>query len=348
MSGRSLRMLALAVAFGLGAMVLARYLLTPDPNKREEEMQDVLVAARDLKEEESLKPDMVKVVKMAKSAVPPTFFSTFKDVDDRWVNMSMLEGDVLIEKKLGLKGTPPGMVNNIPKGMRALSIDVTEQTGVSGFILPGSRVDVIRFDNTEKKGNLRGETILQDVQVLAANQVFIRPEERAVQSRTVTLAVSPENATVLVAARTKGPLSLALRGVNDHEVVSQSKPKSSIEDQLEIRLKEEEAKRIKLEQDFKQDFKRMQEELARMAEKPPLDKPSLPSSPPRPPPPPERYLAIYRGMQVGRPQIIQIDIGYGENRYLSPGVVPIPEAPSSQPPLGIEAAKQVAATDQHE
>ena len=50
---------------------------------------------------------------------------------------TLLEGDVVIEKKLGPKGTPPGLVANIPKGMRAFAIDVTEQSGVSGFILPG-------------------------------------------------------------------------------------------------------------------------------------------------------------------------------------------------------------------
>ena len=63
----------------------------------------------------------------------------------------MLEGDVLVEKKLGPKGTPPGLVANIPKGMRALAIDVTEQSGVSGFILPGHHVDVVRYESSEKK-----------------------------------------------------------------------------------------------------------------------------------------------------------------------------------------------------
>jgi len=333
-------MMALAVAFGLGAMVLTRQMLTSDPNNREEDVQDVLVAARDLKEEESLKPDMVKVVKMAKTAVPISSFSSFKDVDDRWINMHMIEGDVLIEKKLGPKGTPPGMVNNIPKGMRALSIDVTEQTGVSGFILPGHRVDVIRFENSDKN-RLHGETILQDVLVLAANQVFIRPEERALQSRTVTLAVSPENAMVLVEARTKGPLSLALRGVNDHEIVLRSKPKSSIEDQLELRLKDQEEKRLKLERDLKQ----VQEELARKAEQP---VPPKPSPPPAPPPlaRPARYLAIYRG--IHNLQRIRTDFFSGDELESSPGVVSIPEAPGSPPQPGIKAAKQVAATDANE
>ena len=76
----------------------------------------MLVAARDFKEEETLKPDMVKVITMAKSAVPPDSFSSFKDVEDRWVKTTMLEGDVLVEKKLGPKGTPPGLVAEHSQG----------------------------------------------------------------------------------------------------------------------------------------------------------------------------------------------------------------------------------------
>ena len=151
---------------------------------------------------------MVKVIRMAKSAVPPNAFTSFKDVEDRWVKTTMLEGDVLVEKKLGPKGTPPGLVANIPKGMRAFAIDVTEQSGVSGFILPGHRVDVIRYDANERT-SLRAETILQNVLVLAAGQVFTRPEERSVQSRTVTLALKPEEVDILVAARARG-LAFAL------------------------------------------------------------------------------------------------------------------------------------------
>ncbi len=249
MNSRSLMLLGLALAFGLGAMFLTRQLMTTDPKQQVEE-QDVLAAARDFKEEEALKPDMVKVVRMSKSTVPPFSFSSFKDVEDRWVNMSMLEGDVLIEKKLGPKGSPPGLVNNIPQGMRALSIDVTEQTGVSGFILPGHRVDVIRFVNSDRN-RLHGETIMQDVLVLAAGQIFIRPEERAVSSRTVTLAVTPEDVGILVEARSKGPLSLALRGVNDHLIVARHEEKPNLIDaEMEKRLKLEEEKRLKLERDL--------------------------------------------------------------------------------------------------
>jgi pilus assembly protein CpaB len=301
-------MLALAVAFGLGAMIVAQLVLTSD-RKQVDDVQDVLVAARDLKEEESLKPDMVKVVRMAKSTVPANAFSAFKDIDDRWVNMSMLEGDVLIEKKLGPKGSPPGLVNNIPKGMRAVSIDVTEQTGVSGFILPGHRVDVFKFESANRN-EMHGETIIQDVLVLAANQLFSRTEERAVQSRTVTLAVSPDDVAVLVEARAKGPLSLALRGVNDHDVVPRTNRKSAAETELERRLKAQEERRLKLEQDLKL----AQEQFARKVEPPPPKTPS---------PPRTHYLTIYRG--IHNLQRIQTEFHSGQEPATIPEVAAIPE-----------------------
>ena len=106
MNGKSLAMLGLALLFGLGAMMLSRQLLSKEA-KSAEETQEVLVAARDIKAEESLKPDMLTVNRMAKSAVPAGAFSSPKDVEDRWVKTVLLEGDVIVEKKLGPKGTPP-------------------------------------------------------------------------------------------------------------------------------------------------------------------------------------------------------------------------------------------------
>ena len=224
MNGKSLTVLVLAVFLGLGAMWVTRRLMSK-PAAAEEESQEILVAARDLKEEEILKPDMVKTARMSKSAVPAGAFSSFKDVEERWVKTTMLEGDPIVDKKLGPKGSPPGLVANIPKGMRAYTVDVTEQSGVSGFILPNHRVDVVRYEASEKSQFQQGETILQDVQVLAAGQVFTRQEEKSLQNRTVTLAVLPEQVHILVAARAKGPLSLSLRGVNDHDIVDRPKPK---------------------------------------------------------------------------------------------------------------------------
>jgi len=292
MNGRSMFILALAVAFGLGAMVFTRQFLSAR-GARTEDTQEVLVAARDFKEEELLKPDMVRTTRMARSAVPANAFTTFKDLEERWVRTAMLEGDVLVEKKLGPKGTPPGLVANIPKGMRAFAIDVTEQSGVSGFILPGHHVDVIRHDANERNES-RAETILQNVLVLAAGQLFTRPEERSVQSRTVTLALKPSEVDVLVVARGRGTLSLALRGVNDHDLVSRPPSKPAVDPEHEKRLKLELEQRSKLEEELR----RLREALA--AKKAP--EPPPPAEKPRKPP---RMATIYRGTQT--PQRIRTD-----------------------------------------
>jgi pilus assembly protein CpaB len=308
MNGRPLVILGLAVAIGLGAMVLTRQMLSSGKGKQEEETQEIVVAARDFKDEEAIKPDMVKVTRMVKSAVPAGSFSSFKDLEDRWVKTTMLEGDVLVEKKLGPKGAPPGLVANIPTGMRAFAIDVTEQSGVSGFILPGHHVDVVQHHNSEKNES-RVDTILQNVLVLAAGQVFTRPDERALQSRTVTLALKPDDVHVLVSARAAGSLSLALRGVNDHGVLARRPPKETTDPEHEKRLKLEEEKRTKLEEELR-NMRETQarealarEALARNTAPPVVMKPA------RPP----RIVTIYRGIQnrqlvrTDQPAVMQLE-----------------------------------------
>ncbi|MBV8487112.1 MAG: Flp pilus assembly protein CpaB [Planctomycetaceae bacterium] len=311
MNGKSMIVLVLAVVLGLVAMLTTRHFMKR-PDAPVEETQEILVAARDFKEEEILKPDMVTTIKKNKKDLPVGAFTSFKDVEDRWVKTTMLEGDPIIEKKLGPKGSPPGLVANIPPGMRAHAVEVSEQSGVSGFILPGHRVDVIRFEPGEKASQ-HAETILQDILVLAAGQVFTRPEEKALQNRTVTLAVTPEQVETLVAARAKGPLSLSLRGVNDHTIVPQTKPKPELSDEErqqrekvqkeldELRLAlakkdEERQQREKLENEERQQREKLREELAEirlaLAKQPPPP-PPLPKEP-EPKAPELRWVYIYR------------------------------------------------------
>jgi pilus assembly protein CpaB len=270
MQGKQLVMLALAGAIGLGAMLMTMKLMNRKP--AEEAMRDVLVAVRDFKEEEALKPDMLTTVKMAESAIPIGAFAKAEDVADRWVRTVMLEGEPVVERKLGPKGSPPGLVANIPKGMRAFAVEVNEQSGVSGFILPSHRVDVIQFETGDRSSTLkRGVTILQDVLVLAAGQVFVKSEEKTLQSRTVTLAVTPDQVDVLVAAKAKGVLSLALRGVNDHEVVERPAPVSKVDDEAEKRKRiaaEEELARLKQEHEAEKARRVAAEKAAARKEQP--------------------------------------------------------------------------------
>ena len=293
MNGRSLTVLVLAVFLGLGAMLATRHLMSK-PAAVEEESQEILVAARDFKEEEILNPDMIKTARTSKSAVPVGAFSSFKDVEERWVKTTMLEGDPIVDKKLGPKGSPPGLVANIPKGMRAYTVDVTEQSGVSGFILPNHRVDVVRYEANEKSQLQRSETILQDILVLAAGQVFTRQEEKSLQNRTVTLAVWPEQVHILVAARAKGPLSLSLRGVNDHDIVDRPTPKPE-------ESEEQKARRTKMEKELEE----LKLALAKKMAEPPPPPPA--PKPPEPRPPQKRKVYIYRPLQDKEAQVVVLD-----------------------------------------
>ncbi|MFI5461304.1 MAG: Flp pilus assembly protein CpaB [Isosphaerales bacterium] len=327
MNKRSLITLTVAVVIGLGAMKVSQVMISSGKGKSEGDTQEVLVAARDFKQDELLKPEMVKVIRMARSAVPPNSFTSFKDVEERWVKSNMMEDDVLVEKKLGPKGTPPGLVANIPAGMRAVATDVTEQSGVSGFILPGHHVDVVRFEPSAKN-EFRGETILQDVLVLAAGQLFARPEERSVQSRTVTLALAPGDVDILVAARARGALSLSLRGVNDHNVVARPAPKPAIDAELEKRLKLENEKRIDLERELRD----LKQQLARKA-----------AEPAAPTPRPLKGMAtIYRGMHnIERVRTDQTGVSELEpvERLALPGAV------TNRAQSGFRPTEDVAAGD---
>ncbi len=179
MNGKSMILLALAVVCGLGAMVGTSRILK-NHKKPEVKTRDVLVAARDLRTEEVLTPDLVRVEQMPESNLPPDTFGSYKDVEDRWVQVKMFAGDPIDGRKLAPKGSPAGLVSRIPKGKRAFAIDVNETTGVSGFVLPDHRVDVIQVETKGNNAPPVAETILQDIQVLASGQVFTRPEDRSI------------------------------------------------------------------------------------------------------------------------------------------------------------------------
>ncbi|MEO6809180.1 MAG: Flp pilus assembly protein CpaB [Isosphaeraceae bacterium] len=219
-------LLILAVACGLGAMYGVSKLTAS--RKTSNELVNVLVAAREIKMEEVLKEDMVKTVPFPRSHVPAGAVLSYKEIEGRWVKITMLANDPIVEAKLAPEGAPIGLTPRIPKGMRAVAIEVTEKTGVSGFILPDHRVDVIQTKGVQSDpgGGSQSETILEDVQVLAVGTSITRPDDKAVQARTVTLALKPEDAGIVVAAGDKGPLSLSLRGLDDHAPVRTAKPKA--------------------------------------------------------------------------------------------------------------------------
>src|SRR5262244_2741129 len=133
----------------------------------------------------------------------------------------MVLGEPIREAKL-IKANGSGfMAAILPEGKRAISTDITPETGAGGFILPNDHVDVIlsRVDkDAEKTGapTHTGEIILPNVRVLAIDQaVEEKNGQRVVVGKTATLELSPNQAEQLAVSRQLGSLTLALRSLID-------------------------------------------------------------------------------------------------------------------------------------
>jgi pilus assembly protein CpaB len=133
-------------------------------------------------------------------------------------------GEPIRESKL-IRATGSGyMAAILPGGMRAVSTEISPETGVGGFVLPNDHVDVIlsrRDREAEKVAGVEvhaSETILTNVRVLAIDQtVDEKNGQRVVIGKTATLELSPRQVETLALARQMGTLSLALRSLVDFQ-----------------------------------------------------------------------------------------------------------------------------------
>jgi pilus assembly protein CpaB len=133
-----------------------------------------------------------------------------------------VSGEPIREAKL-IKANGSGfMAALLPSGMRAISTEISPETGAGGFILPNDRVDVLltRHDREAEKATgidtHISETILTNVRVLAIDQTIEEKNgQRVVVGKTATLELAPRQAETLAVSRQRGTLSLALRSLID-------------------------------------------------------------------------------------------------------------------------------------
>lgn len=138
------------------------------------------------------------------------------------VRTPFLSGEPIREAKL-IRGKGAGfMAAILPSGMRAVSTEISPETGAGGFILPNDHVDVIltrRDKAAEKSAGVDvhiTETILSNVRVLAIDQaVEEKNGQKVVVGKTATLELSPRQVETLALSRQLGTLSLALRSLVD-------------------------------------------------------------------------------------------------------------------------------------
>jgi pilus assembly protein CpaB len=183
----------------------------------------VVVAASDLDVGAELTRDDVRVIDWPQSSVPQQAISDPKDVVGRGVIMPIIQNEPILPLKLASKDAGAGLPPAIPPGLRAVSVRVNEVIGVAGYVLPGTRVDVLATVNpTDQRTDITSKVILTNVQVLAAGTKIERDvrDNKPVPVSVVTMLVAPEESERLTLAATEGKIQLALRNPLDKTIPS--------------------------------------------------------------------------------------------------------------------------------
>jgi pilus assembly protein CpaB len=221
---RVARIVVLGVAVaagGLAFMLSGRETPPPPVVKAPADTVDILVAKADIGIGRALSVDDLTWQPWPRTAAGPLFIrrsdnpNALEDLKGAVARAPFVAGEPIREQKLVKAGNAGFMSAILPAGMRAISTEISAETGVGGFILPNDRVDVI----LTRRGGAEGfisETILQDVRVLAIDQtVEEKGGQKVVVGKTATLELSPAQTEVLAVSRQRGTLSLALRSLAD-------------------------------------------------------------------------------------------------------------------------------------
>jgi pilus assembly protein CpaB len=181
----------------------------------------VVVAAADLDIGAELRREDVRIIDWPANGVPANSISDPKDVIGRGLILPVIENEPFLPMKLASKEAGAGLPPVIPPGLRAVSVRVTEVIGVAGYVLPGTRVDVVAtMSPTGNGADMTTKVILTNVQVLAAGTKIDRETDKnkPMPVSVVTLLVNPEEAERLTLASTEGKIQLALRNPLDKTI----------------------------------------------------------------------------------------------------------------------------------
>jgi len=181
----------------------------------------VVAASRDLAAGITLTPEDVTVIGWPADIPLASSFSKTEKVIGRPLIYSLGAKEPVLERNLAAAGSGIGLAAKIPPGMRATAVRVNEIVGVAGFLFPGSHLDVLAtYDQPGGSGSIT-QTVLQDVEVLAAGQTIEPdPQGKPQTVSVVTLLLSPEDSQRLLLTSAQGTIQFVLRSGADQKKVA--------------------------------------------------------------------------------------------------------------------------------
>lgn len=178
----------------------------------------VVVTTTDLTYGQKLERTMLTTVRYPKDAVPAGAYSNIDSVVGQSTKVFLGAREPVTSIKLSSQGGGLSML--VRPSMRAASIEVNQVSGVSGFVLPGDRVDVlVTVEPRSINDNAITKTLLQNVEVLAAGQKTQPKDGSPITVQAVTLLVNPDGAEKVALAQHEGEIHLVLRNPDDQETV---------------------------------------------------------------------------------------------------------------------------------
>ncbi len=240
---KSARIIVLGVALLAGGLAFMLSGRTPAPVqqvvKPAIETVDVLVAKKEIGLGTAVQPADIGWQTWPAAAANASFIqkkshpNALEDFKGAIARAPFVAGEPIREQKM-IRANGSGFMSAIiTPGMRAISTDISPESGVGGFVLPNDHVDVIltRRDQEQQKHSGDGvtsETVLRNVRVLAIDQTVQEKDgQKVVVGKTATLELTPHQAETLVMSRQRGTLSLALRALTENKAA----PKPETEDE---------------------------------------------------------------------------------------------------------------------
>lgn len=217
---RSKSILALAVGLGFLA-ALAGYAglkatAAQVAQNTSKQFVPVVVAATDLTFGTKLDRAQLRIAKYPKESLPAGAFSDIDSVAGQTTKIFLAGKEPITATKLSSRGGGLSML--VRPGFRATSLEVNQVSGVSGFVLPGDRIDVLAtVDGRGADQEAVTRTILQNAEVLASGQKTTQQDNKPITVQAVTILVDPMGAEKLALALHEGKLHLVLRNPEDSD-----------------------------------------------------------------------------------------------------------------------------------
>lgn len=211
--------LAGALLFGLLAAVsVSRYLSSAQAYTKN--LHGVAVAKVAVPVGTKITPEQIMMVQFPQESTPDGAFDSLDKLTGRVAVVNIAPREPITEARLAPEGTAGGLSAIIPEGYRAMTVKVDDVVGISGFIMPGTLVDIVVVIVPNDPGMQQdpiSKIVLQNIKVLANGQNIDKPEkEREANSvKAVTLLVTPEQAEKLALASSEGKLQLVMRNSID-------------------------------------------------------------------------------------------------------------------------------------